>query len=267
MSENCVLGVGEVGTAISKLYNGNVSLKDPFKKLNDNISNCSVVNVCFPFKSYDSFLNILLHYLVECPHVKLIIVHSTVVPGTTSRLRKYLTSVGRKCAIVHSPIRGVHPELYESIITFEKMVGYESDEEKELSQKHLENLGLSVNMVKPSRTSEVAKILSTTQYGIQLAAAQEMKYICDHFDVDYNIAINDFNRSYNIGYEAMNKGYYKRSLLKPMSEFPDNEFNDDVPLIGGHCVSENLELLLPIFGNTMKSLDLVKKFSKFQNTE
>ena len=60
MTKSCVLGVGEVGTAISKLYNGDVALKDPFKKLNDNISNCSVVNVCFPFKKFDSFLNILL---------------------------------------------------------------------------------------------------------------------------------------------------------------------------------------------------------------
>jgi len=257
-----VVGKGEVGSAICALYKPeNLRVKDPKLKLDDDFSDIDVLHLCFPLITTAHFV-LLAVKMIEEHKPKLTIIHSTLIPGTTEEIYKKTNA-----PVVHSPIRGIHPHLHKSLFTFVKYIGGDNEEAADMAVAHLTEMGLKPRKLKNSRSTEVAKILSTTQYGIQLSTAQEMKYICDSYSVDYNEVINDINETYNDGYIALGKPQFKRSVLIPMSEFENNEVKNGVPVVGGHCVSENLKLLEDDLGDEFKkykSLDLLKKFSKFQ---
>lgn len=247
-----ILGFGEIGTAVSRLYSLNeLKINDPAKGFQDSLINVSVLNVCIPWNS--NFIDIIVKILID-NRPNLCIIHSTVKPGTTQKIKE-LTNM----PVIHSPVRGIHPNLYESLFLFTKYVGGETDSDVLIAKMHLEELGLTVYGLKPSRASEVLKILSTTQYGLQIAFAQEMKNMCRKYGVSYNAVVNHANMTYNEGYEKLGRPEYKRSILRP----PDEYVNPGEKVtIGGHCVSENLEILLEDFPEN-DGLKFIKKYSKF----
>ena len=64
--------------------------------------------------------------------------------------------------VVHSPVRGVHPYLFEGLKTFVKYVGAEDKKAGEMAKKHFESLGIKTKLVYPAKTSELAKLFCTT---------------------------------------------------------------------------------------------------------
>jgi hypothetical protein len=47
--------------------------------------------------------------------------------------------------VVHSPVRGVHPYLYEGIKTFVKYIGADNKEAGNMADTHLKGLGNKKN--------------------------------------------------------------------------------------------------------------------------
>ena len=102
------------------------------------------------------------------------------MPGTTKVISKIID-----LPIVHSPIRGKHPNLHPDIIKFVKYIGSDDDKSSELAKNHLESLGISVKVLSNSKTTELGKLLSTTYYGIVIAWHGEMKKLCDKLGIDF----------------------------------------------------------------------------------
>ena len=231
-----ILGFGEVGKAISKLYDS-PSIKD--LEMDDGLENSNILNICIPFSQ--QFVEIVSNEIAEIKP-DLTIIHSSVMPGTTEAISNIID-----LPIVHSPIRGVHPNLYEGIITFVKYIGSDDDKSLELAKNHLESLGLSVKLLSSSRNSEVGKLLDTTYYGIAIAWHGEMKRLCDQLDVDFDEAVTDFNKTYNLGYDKLGK----KNVIRPVLYPPDGK-------IGGHCIIQNAKMLGQIFESS--ALDLLKEY-------
>jgi len=231
-----VLGFGEVGQAVSKLYES-PSIKDLDR--DDGLDNSKILNVCIPFS--EKFVEIVSN---EISAIKpdLTIIHSTVMPGTTESISKITNS-----PIVHSPIRGVHPNLYEGILTFVKYIGSDDEKSSELAKNHLESLGLSVKSLSSSRNTEIGKLLDTTYYGVAIAWHGEMKKFCDQIGADFDEAVTDFNETYNSGYDTLGK----KNVIRPVLFPPEGP-------IGGHCVIPNAKLLEKIFDSL--ALDLLKEY-------
>ncbi len=141
----------------------------------------------------------------------------------------------------------VHPNLYDGLLTFEKLVGGETDDAALLSE-HLISFGIKTRIC-DSNTSELAKLLDTTYYGVCIAFHGEAKTMCDEFGADFETAMTFFNSTYNSGYKKLGKPNVVRPVLSPPSG-----------KIGGHCVAQNAELL----GKQTKSLaiDLILKYSR-----
>lgn len=230
-----VLGYGEVGKAIAQFYQ-NPLIKDLNR--DDGLQGCDVLNVCIPYKD-DSFIETVKK---EIDYIKpqITIIHSTVAPGTTKEIGGMT---------VHSPVRGVHPHLYEGIKTFVKYIGADSEEAGEMAQKHLESLGMKTKLFMPSKTTELAKLFCTTYYGICIAWHAEMKKICDQEGIDFEKAVTDFNKTYNEGYTKLGMANVVRPVLYP----PKGE-------IGGHCVVPNAEILKKYYQS--EALDLILKYKK-----
>jgi UDP-N-acetyl-D-mannosaminuronate dehydrogenase len=158
---------------------------------------------------------------------ELTIIHSTVIPGTTKKLADIFNGM-----VVHSPIRGTHPDLYKGIKIFTKYIGTDNKKAGNLAKKHMRDLGIRTKIFFPSKTTEVGKLLDTTYYGICIAWYGEMKKICDKFKINFYQTVTDFNNTYNKGYTKIGKKNVVRPVLYP----PINR-------IGGHCIISNAKIL------------------------
>lgn len=152
-----------------------------------------------------------------------IINHWTVPIGTTGKLRELLNTE----AIAYSPVNGMHPDLYPSIKYH--FVKYAS---QKWAVKYLESINISKVEFMDERELEAAKILITTQYGWDILLAKEIKKICDEWNLDYDQAYTQMTKAYNEWYKSLKNDRVIRPVLTP----PTGK-------IGGHCVSQNFELL------------------------
>ena len=234
-----ILGYGETGRAIAKFYK-NPKIKDLNR--DDGLNGVDVLHVCIPWRS--DFVKIVKREIKKIKP-KLTIIHSTIAPGTTKKLALSLSKGLRM--IVHSPIRGMHPNLYEGIKTFVQYIGADNKKARELAKKHLESLGIKTKVFRPSVTTEIGKLLDTNYYGLCVAWHGEMKKICDKYEIDFEKAVTDFNKTYNEGYKKLGKPNVVRPVLYP-------------PKMGitGHCLIPNAELLRKYYKS--KALDFILKY-------
>lgn len=231
-----ILGYGEVGKALAKFYK-KPRIKD--LKKDDGLKGVEILHICIPWTK--NFVKIARKE-IKTIKPKLTIIHSSVAPFTTKKIISGLPRVYR--GVVHSPVRGVHPKLFEGIKTFVKYIGADNKKAGILAKKHLESLGIKTKVFYPSVTTEIGKLLDTSYYGLVIAWHGEMKKICDKYKINFDEAVTDFNLTYNEGYRKLGKPNVARPVLYP----PKGG-------IGGHCVIPNAEILNKSFRN--KALDFI----------
>ena len=231
-----ILGYGEVGRAVSKFYK-NPRIKD--LKGDDGLKGVEILNVCIPWS--DNFIKTVTKE-IKAIKPKLTIIHSTTAPSATKKI-----AGTTKALVVHSPVRGIHPNLYGGIKTFVKYIGTDSKIAGKLAKKHLESLGMKTRVFQPSITTEIGKLLSTSYYATCIAWHGEMKKICDKAGIDFEKAVVDFNKTYNEGYKRLGMPHVVRPVLYPPKDG-----------IRSHCVLPNAEILKRYYKS--KFLDLVLKY-------
>ena len=222
-----IVGHGQVGQAVAKLYSetdttktwfsfDKIQIYDPYQGMLDDISDVDILNVCIPYTK--DFVSIVKD--LPTPNWYTVI-HSTVPVGTTEKF-------GYK--FLHSPVRGVHPNLYEGLKTFVKFIG--GDEQlAEAYSGHLKTLGVETHICKDAKTTELSKLADTTYYGLCIAFTSDMKKLCDEYDLDFMEVMTKYNNTYNEGYKKLGKPNVVRPVLYPTDK------------IGGHCVIPNAKLL------------------------
>jgi len=236
-----ILGFGEVGQAMAKFYSSQAKIKD--LKRDDGLEGVEILHICIPWS--ENFVKIVTEEIKRIKP-KLTIIHSTVVPGTTKKLTLDLPK-GLGETVVHSPVRGVHPNLYGGIKTFVKYIGADNKKAGEMAEKHLRSLGIKTKVFQSSKTTELGKLLDTTYYGLCIAWHGEMNKICNKEKVNFEETVTDFNKTYNEGYKKLGMSYVIRPVLYP----PKNG-------IGGHCVCQNAEILKRYYKS--EALDLILKY-------
>jgi UDP-N-acetyl-D-mannosaminuronate dehydrogenase len=220
-----ILGYGEIGKAVARFYK-----KPQIKDLNrdDELKGVDILHICIPWS--DKFIEIVVSEIKNI-QPSLTIIHSTVATGTTKEINNRLSAELKK--VVHSPVRGVHPNLFEGIKTFVKYIGAEDLKTGKVAEEHLKSLGIKTKIFTPSNTTELGKLLDTTYYGVIIAWHGEMAKMTEELGVDFEKAVTDFNQTYNEGYARLNKSNVIRPVLYPPS----------AEGIGGHCVIPNAEIL------------------------
>jgi len=232
-----ILGLGEVGQAIKEVYlnantiNFEIKANDLKAGVNEFEEAMVFLNVCLPYSA--KFEEIVEGYARQY-NPGIIIIHSTVPVGTTERLN---AKIGR---VVHSPVRGVHPKLFEGVKTFIKYIGADDAEVGEVVKNHLvDDLKLPVVLFDRSKATELAKLLDTTYYGLCIAYHKYAGDICREVGVKFTDVMTDFNESYNLGYKQLGK----HNVVRPVLYAPEDG------KIKGHCVIPNAEILREQFGD------------------
>ncbi len=240
MKTALIIGFGEVGETIFNILRDNLidihwdikhwDIKNFMEKGEKEpvIENLDFLHICIPFKQRANFVNKTVNYIKKYTP-KLTIIHSTVEVGTTQEI----ILKTKKKNVVHSPVKGVHRSKEEMLIqvrdTLNKWVGAEMPRYAEMASEHLTEAGFkNVKVMVDTKSTELAKLVSTTWYGVNIAYMQEVERWCKKHNVKFEDVLTKFNID----------GYFDpdHTMPRPHKMFPG--------VIGGHCVMQNLELLL-----------------------
>lgn len=215
MIKHLVVGLGEIGTALVQIFKAEG--EDKFKNIHAPEGDYKFMHIAFPYVD-DSFLDEVRAYQ-EKFNPKYTVIHSTVPIGTSDKLEA-----------VHSPVRGVHPHLKDSILTFKKFVGgkYAFEVSEEFKKYRIKTL-----CTLHARNTEALKLMSTTQYGVFIMLNKEIYNWCKENEVDFNIVYTLANETYNEGYTKM----FRPEVMRPYLKYFGEE------KLGGHCIIPNCELL------------------------
>ena len=185
----------------------------------DTPDEVDVMHICIPCFSQDEFVNVVVGY-VKRFRPKLLIINSTVPPGTTKKIHG-----GCGCFVAHSPVRGVHKSLEHmqwELKRWTKYVGGVNAEASQAACKHFRTAGFKPKALKGCVETELAKLFETTYRAWMIACFQEMHRISKRFGADFDDAVDFLEDTHRVRLDG------------PVL-FPD--------VIGGHCLIENTELL------------------------
>ncbi len=212
-----IVGYGEIGKAVHAIV-GEAGIIDLHQQ-QDMPKEVEVLHVCFPYTK--DFVAELQKYIEELKP-KHIIIYSTVPIGITQGFP----------GAVHSPIEGKHPHLEDSIRLMERWLGCNDEKDGLFFVNFFSDLGLRTRMVAKSDFTEALKLLSTTEYGVNLAFADYKARVAEEIGMSYELT-KDWNKEYNRLYKDL--GMEKR-VQKFVLDAPGGT-------IGGHCVVPNAQLL------------------------
>jgi UDP-N-acetyl-D-mannosaminuronate dehydrogenase len=237
-----VVGLGEVGRPLYELLNecGKFLVYGfdidearmssiPQKSIPKEVG---VMHTCIPCRSQDEFVNVVIGYF-ERFKPKLVIVNSTVPPGTTRKIH-----AGCGCLVAHSPVRGVHKSFEHmkwELKRWTKYVGGVDTESGKAACDHFETAGFKTKVLKSCVESELAKLFETTYRAWMIACFQEMHRISKRFGADFDAVVDFLEDTHRV------------RLDRPI-HFP--------AVIGGHCMIPNAKLLLKSYDSIFLRLIL-----------
>ncbi|MEM3752937.1 MAG: GDP-mannose dehydrogenase [Candidatus Bathyarchaeia archaeon] len=238
-----VVGLGDVGRSLFELVKENGRFVVYGFDVNENKMRdigqkslpreVDVMHVCIPCLDKNTFLNAVVGYAKRF-NPKLVIIDSTVPPGTTTEAYKRISG----CLVAHSPVRGVHKSLEYmkwELKRWTKYVGGATAEAAEASRKHFEELGLKTKVLKSCLETELAKLFETTYRAWMIVCFQEMHRISKHFNADFDETVDFLEDTHRV------------RLDRPVM-FPG--------VIGRHCLIPNTELLLQSYDSDFLRLIL-----------
>jgi UDP-N-acetyl-D-mannosaminuronate dehydrogenase len=230
-----VIGMGEVGKPLHTILH-----KQDQEVIGIDIdpvavsSPVGILHVCFPFKESEPFCQTVVGYAAKY-RPAIIVVNSTVVPGTTRAIEN---ATGVPC--VYSPIRGKHTKMVDDLYLYVKFVAGSNPHATQRVQAHFQAAGLKSEVLSAPESLELAKLLETTYFGLLIAWAQEMNRFASTVQADY----------VEVGRFFSEIAYLPKVLFQP-------------GIIGGHCVMPNIGLLEQRFQSqflaTIKSSNEARK--------
>ena len=234
-----ILGMGEVGKTLFDLLVDRkfdcigIDLDNSKCKNyteNETIKNPQYLHVCLPGE-LTGFTDIVVNWVNKIKNTKVVIIHSTVKPGTTKSIQEKFS-----IPILFSPVRGVHRRFLDDIKKYTKFISFDGTEIDSKIKTGLENRFEKVDWMSTTKTAELAKILvDTTYYGWLINYAQITKMICEKENVD-------FDEMWKFADEI------HENLGNRPKMFPG--------IIGGHCVIPNLNLV------EYENLDMIKTINE-----
>lgn len=229
VNKNVVAGLGEIGGPILQIISKacpavgfDINKKSMDMKKFERYQNLktSFLHICIPFTK-DLITNVISLYNKFQPEA--IVIHSTISPGTTSKLQSRLS-----IPIIYSATRGVHKRMLYDLRRYTKFYAVDpnvprADWAASSYEKLLKKCGVKPKRMSTPITLELAKILvDTSYYGWLITYAQLSNMIAVEHKVDYD---------------------EMWSFADEIHKFLGNRPKMFPGIIGGHCVIPNLDLV------------------------
>lgn len=237
---NVIIGYGQIGQAVDKVVSITPKrsyIIDPnYKDGNPpEFAIVHVLHICIPYIDQQLFFETVKAY-IEQFKPEHIIIWSTVAINTTEKIPN----------AVHSPVEGKHPFLMKSIQTMVRWVGANTVGDAEFFYEYFQDLGIETRIVSNSNYTEALKLLSTAEYGVNIAFADYKQHVAQELGMDYKY-MKLWNEDYNYLYKELgDANRFQKFVLDP----PHGK-------IGGHCVVPNAEILGQQYPN--EHLEIIKR--------
>jgi UDP-N-acetyl-D-mannosaminuronic acid dehydrogenase len=204
------------------------------------------------------------------PHLKdgsLVVLRSTVFPGTTETVQRRLRSAGIEADVAFCPERIAEGHALEELTTLPQLVGATSDSAFERASALFKRLGVSVVRTSPLE-AELAKLLTNTWRYMKFAIANQFFQIAHRSGLDYNRVLDAVRFDYPRAADLPGPGFAAGPcLLKDtmqLSAFTPDHFpmgqaamqvNEGLP---GYII-DTLNSRRPLFGRTLGILGMAFK--------
>ena len=204
------------------------------------------------------------------PHLQkgsLVVLRSTVFPGTSDAVERRLRSAGVEADIAFCPERIAEGHALEELRTLPQIVGANSDTGFERASEIFTRLGVTVVRTTPLE-AELAKLLTNTWRYMKFAIANEFFQIVNRAGLDYNHVLDAIRQDYPRALDLPGPGFAAGPcLLKDtmqLSAFTPDHFpmgqaamqvNEGLP---GYIV-DRLNSRSPLIGRTVGILGMAFK--------
>lgn len=240
--KNVVVGLGEIGSPILQLisrtniavgYDINQNLVDEEKLRKFEKLPTLLLHICIPFsKNFSKNVNSLFKKF----NPEIIVMHSTISPGTTSELQSILP-----IPIIYSATRGVHKRMLRDLKRYTKFFAIEPDAPNRqwainTYKKTMKKSKVKTKQMSMPITLELAKIVVDTSY---------YGWLITYSQLSNMIAIKN-----KVSYDEM------WQFSDEIHKFLGNRPKMFPGFIGGHCVIPNLNLI------KNDTLDLIKEINQ-----
>jgi UDP-N-acetyl-D-mannosaminuronic acid dehydrogenase len=201
----------------------------------DLITNAKVIIVTIG-TPVDEFLNPMTYVIQDLfdkmlPFLledQLIILRSTVYPGTTEWLYDYLCSQGKRMKLAFCPERVVQGHAIEEIQSLGQIVSGISPEAEQEASTLFEMIAPEVVHLSP-KEAEFAKLFTNAYRYIQFAAANQFYMIASSAGVDYNHVLRCLKKNYPRSEDMSGAGFAAGPCLfkdtMQLSAFSNNQFS------------------------------------------
>ncbi|MBX9686405.1 MAG: nucleotide sugar dehydrogenase [Candidatus Obscuribacterales bacterium] len=209
----------------------------------------------------DEFLNPVFKLIRNCidtllPHLRdgqLLVLRSTVYPGTTDWLARHLNDHGRNLLISFCPERVVQGKALEEIQKLPQLISGVTDEARDKAAKLFSAVAPEVVYLEPIE-AEFAKLFNNAYRYIEFAIANEFYMIMRAAGVDYNRVLEGMSKNYPRAKNIPKPGFAAGPCLfkdtMQLSAFSNNRFS-----LGHSAMLVNEGLVLHIvdeIGNSQK---------------
>jgi UDP-N-acetyl-D-mannosaminuronic acid dehydrogenase len=204
------------------------------------------------------------------PHIRhgsLIVLRSTVFPGTTESVERRLRAAGVEAEVAFCPERIAEGHALQELRTLPQLIGTTSDRAFERASRLFERLGVSVVRTTPLE-AELAKLLTNTWRYMKFAIANQFFQIAHRSGVDYNHVLDAVRHDYPRAADLPGPGFAAGPcLLKDtmqLSAFTPDHFpmgqaamqiNEGLP----NYIVDTLNSRSPLLGRTVGILGMAFK--------
>ena len=200
-----------------------ISVPTPYDKFSKKVDACYVVAA-------------VKNVLEVCPKGAVIVVESTVSPGTIDKyVRPVIENNGLKIGsdinLVHAPERIIPGNMVYELLHNNRTIGADSREIGEKVKQLYASFCQGEIVVTDIRTAEMTKVVENTFRAVNIAFANELAKICRHDDMDVYEIIRICNMHPRV------------NILQPG------------PGVGGHCISVDPWFLVGDYPSLAKVID------------
>lgn len=193
------------------------------------------------------------------PHLRdgqLLILRSTVYPGTTGWLDQYLRASGKKIAVAFCPERILQGRAIEELQSLTQIISGTTPEAQELAAQLFRRIAPDLVFLTPLE-AEFAKLFTNAYRYIQFAAANQFYMIANDAGVDYNRILAALKHNYERARDIPGAGFAAGPcLLKDtmqLAAFSQNHF-----VLGHSAMLVNEGLILYLANRLRTKYELQK---------
>jgi UDP-N-acetyl-D-mannosaminuronic acid dehydrogenase len=204
------------------------------------------------------------------PHItpgSLVVLRSTVFPGTTEVVERRLRAAGVDATVVFCPERIAEGHALDEVKSLPQLIGASTDEAFERACRLFEPLGVEVVRTRPIE-AEVAKLLTNTWRYMKFAIANQFFQIAHASGLDYGRILDAVRHDYPRAADLPGPGFAAGPcLLKDTMQLaaftPDHfpmgqaamQINEGMP----NYIIDSLSLRQPLTGRTVGILGMAFK--------